>query len=488
MSKLNKDVLFLIFKGLRNDSKSLFSSLMVNRLWCETIIPILWKNPWCYDINYKNKNYLFIIITSYLYNDINELLTRKEIQLPLVSSQSLMFDYLSFCRSINIDTINTIISIGSSLDYVQFNLQQEFYSLFIKKCSDLKYFDIRSIKPQIFHFPEAKACLESLCELKCNTSIDSSYFFGLARYCQYIQRLIISNNANDYNGIIKLIEVQKNLKYFEWKDAHHIKYKVNVYREILFAVEKKADTINHIKLYFIHEDHTLQYVLPKLRKLKTLIVTKFGDFDENQLKTLNYHDLEVINTNYITLYDASIIIGNSGGHIKEILLKSYSKIHHMKDFDKESRIFIRKIYKKCPSIEYLSLIFSPSKKNFTEFKKLLKICQNLKSLLLVVFDPYKEETNEKMLENGKKILKVLIRSKPANLREIRFFDHFKFSLDAFEEFLGKWRGHTLSILTTDSIYERKYYKRLIDNYKNNGVIKAFKCESPMNVESMDFKI
>src|ERR1700743_1707586 len=106
MSQLNKDILFLIFEELHDDSKSLFSCLMVNRTWCETVIPILWRNPWCYAINYKNKNYLFMIIASYLSDDIKEFLTRQGIQLPPVLFQPLLFDYLSFCRSINVNTLN----------------------------------------------------------------------------------------------------------------------------------------------------------------------------------------------------------------------------------------------------------------------------------------------------------------------------------------------------------------------------------------------
>src|SRR5581483_10350324 len=101
MSKLNKDILFLIFEELQNDSKSLFSCLMVNRLWCENVIPILWRNLWQYDINYNNKSYLFTMIVFYLPNNIKEFLTGQGIQLPLVSYHLLLFDYLSFCRSIN---------------------------------------------------------------------------------------------------------------------------------------------------------------------------------------------------------------------------------------------------------------------------------------------------------------------------------------------------------------------------------------------------
>src|SRR5215217_4643104 len=100
MSKLNKDILFLIFEEFQDDSKSLFSCLMVNRPWCETVIPILWRNPWCYSgINYSNKKYLFFIIACYLLDDIREFITNHGNQLLSGSNQSLLFDYLSFCRS-----------------------------------------------------------------------------------------------------------------------------------------------------------------------------------------------------------------------------------------------------------------------------------------------------------------------------------------------------------------------------------------------------
>ncbi|RGB34925.1 hypothetical protein C1646_700766, partial [Rhizophagus diaphanus] len=136
MSKLNQDILFLIFEELQNNSKFLFSCLMVNRIWCETVIPILWRNPWCYSINYK-KNSLYSIITSYLSDDIKELLTKRGIL-----GQSLAFDYLSFCRNINIKVIDDIISIGSLLEYDRFFLQEEIYDIFVKKCPEIKYLNI----------------------------------------------------------------------------------------------------------------------------------------------------------------------------------------------------------------------------------------------------------------------------------------------------------------------------------------------------------
>ena len=45
MLTLDNDVLFLIVKKLQNDKKSLHSCLLVDRTWCGTTVPILWKNP-----------------------------------------------------------------------------------------------------------------------------------------------------------------------------------------------------------------------------------------------------------------------------------------------------------------------------------------------------------------------------------------------------------------------------------------------------------
>src|SRR5436305_7052772 len=190
MSKLNKDILFLLFEELQDDLKSLFSFLMVNRLWCETVIPVLWKNPWKYKhIDYHHNSSLYYIITSYLSDDIKDSLTRQGIKLPPILCRSLLFDYLSLCRSINMNVINNIIAVGCSPTYDQFLFQQEIYKLFIRKCPEFKYLDMRSIKHQIFYFPEAKFHLNSICELICDKSIDSSYFYGLACLCQSIQSL-----------------------------------------------------------------------------------------------------------------------------------------------------------------------------------------------------------------------------------------------------------------------------------------------------------
>ncbi|CAB4477779.1 unnamed protein product [Rhizophagus irregularis] len=389
--------------------------------------------------------------------------------------------------------MNTITSIGSPLAYNQFLLQQEFYNVFMKKFPELKYLDMKSIKHQIFYFPEARIRFESLTELKCDTSIDSSYFYGLVQLCQYIQRLIVVNSdPNDYHGIAELIGIQKNLKYFEWKDDHDFYISgSDSYGEILLALEKNASTINHLNIYFMFiNNRTLQKVLPKLLKLKTL-VTSFVRFNEEQLKMCIYRDLEVFKIDYYELKAASIIIENSGGRIKKIFLESsYEFDDFIDNFNDDSLNFIRKVYENCLSIESLSLVLPSSKQHFNEVENLLKKCKNLKSLLLAIYmNAYVRPEEKLLLENGKELLKIINKSTPTNLREIRFLYDVKFSLETLEEFFKKWKGqHKLSILTCQPIYREQNYVILINKYRNNGVIKDFRYESFDNVVNMDFKI
>ncbi|CAG8514584.1 21579_t:CDS:1 [Rhizophagus irregularis] len=353
----------------------------------------------------------------------------------------------------------------------------------MKKCPELKYFDMRTIKHQIFYFPEAKVRLESLCELECDTSIDSSYFYGLSQYCQYIQRLIIVNMSPKPNhGIAKLIEVQKNLKHFEWKDDHYDDFLTeDPYEKIFLALEKKADSLNRLKIYFQYMNGTLlQEILPKFYKLKILVIDDFLFFTEEQLEQLRimvYHELEVVNINFNQLNVISNIIENSGRYLKKILLRPYEIVDlgfDDFDFNENSLNFICKVYENCPSIEHLSIVFPPLKRHFTEFEKLLKICQNLKSLLIVLSNTVDNETHENFLKNGEELLKVLINSGPINLKEIRFGNGFRFSLGNWEEFLEKWRiRRALSIFTVDRIYMREDYTKLINKYKGDGVIRSF---------------
>src|SRR5688572_16188446 len=111
MSKLNEDVLFLILEELQDDRKSLYSCLLVNRTWCETAVPILWKNPGqCYPFSTDAKNLaLFNIILLHLSEESRDILKNKEIHLFTEPYRRPLFNYIIFWRHLNLHLLNSMM-------------------------------------------------------------------------------------------------------------------------------------------------------------------------------------------------------------------------------------------------------------------------------------------------------------------------------------------------------------------------------------------
>jgi len=92
MFKLSNDILSIVFEEFLYDYNTLFSCLLVNRFWCETVIPILWKNPWRNQMKEHHKKSLFNTIVSFLSEESREFLASQGIELTY---QKPSFDYIN---------------------------------------------------------------------------------------------------------------------------------------------------------------------------------------------------------------------------------------------------------------------------------------------------------------------------------------------------------------------------------------------------------
>ncbi|PKK53940.1 hypothetical protein RhiirC2_803111, partial [Rhizophagus irregularis] len=222
----------------------------------------------------------------------------------------------------------------------------------------------------VVYLPEAKVRLESLCELTCDTLIDSRYFYRLAHICQQIQRIIIINNNLDVNhGITKLIEFQKNLKYFKWVDDFIEDYDDfdweklgDPYTEIFDILKNYANTLNYfaISLQFDYSSGDYDYTflldtLLELQNLKLLVIRSplfldIADLNE-KLEMVAYRDLEILEIDFIDIYQATYIIKNSL-HLRKLLIINF---YDKDSFNDGSLNFIRTIYEYCLLIEYLTI-------------------------------------------------------------------------------------------------------------------------------------
>src|SRR3954464_7057123 len=109
---LNRDVLYLISKNLQNDSILLYSCLLVNRIWCEVIVPILWKIPGKIPLTKKAKSILFNVILSHLSEDSRDILKKQGIDdLFTEAYRPPSFNYINFWRHLDLQLLEDMINL-----------------------------------------------------------------------------------------------------------------------------------------------------------------------------------------------------------------------------------------------------------------------------------------------------------------------------------------------------------------------------------------
>src|ERR1700733_11983595 len=99
MSQLPSDCLNEIFEYLENDIISLNSCLLVNRLWCEISVRILWRSSRCYC------SWPYNTLISCLPNESKEILSNNGIIISTPTSKPPIFNYPSFCKVLDIHDV-----------------------------------------------------------------------------------------------------------------------------------------------------------------------------------------------------------------------------------------------------------------------------------------------------------------------------------------------------------------------------------------------
>src|ERR1043165_7459867 len=92
MSQLPADCLNEIFEYFEDDAVNLRSYLLVNRLWCEVSVRILWRSI-------RNYNTLIACLPT----ESKEILSKNGIITSTLAAP--MFNYPSFCKDLSIDEV-----------------------------------------------------------------------------------------------------------------------------------------------------------------------------------------------------------------------------------------------------------------------------------------------------------------------------------------------------------------------------------------------
>jgi hypothetical protein len=286
--QLPADCLDEIFEYLyleKDKFTNLYTCLLVNHLWCEVSIRILWRNIWSLKHNFyvlKESTKLISILTACLPDESKDLLRENEIFIsaPISSlsndestkdlarlngiyiitptSKQPLFDYISFCKVLSIGKIDMMIkkffenqlSINNSRDSKADLVTQEILKMFMGRITSLKKLSYRTCvidhrKGITFtNFPRSRECLTDLSELSSDSDIHSEFFYQLSQLCQNIQSFHIVFEKAVSDGLKKLISSQNNLKYLSLYQNHNC----IGWAELIPSLTKHSNTLISLKI------------------------------------------------------------------------------------------------------------------------------------------------------------------------------------------------------------------------------------------------
>jgi hypothetical protein len=456
MSKLNRDILYLIFEEFKDDKKALHSCLLVNRTWCEMIIPILWKDPWEF-LKFGREKSLFNVIISHLSDESRNNNLRKILK---NSYKRPLFDYISFCKTLDLYYIKKIID--TSMDYYDLRLLdddvcllylEEIFKLFINH--ETKFTNLRipiEFNYKIHLIPGARECFSEIEFLEFNFDIDEEVLIGLSEISKSIKNLEFHFYGNNYNGIIMLIDAQKNLKEvfldYTYNTADGI---INLEKSLI----KHGKTIENIRIVYPPITNIFSY-FENLKILKMDNIDHHESWDQLAAAFLPF--LQILDATRIKTNILASLIEKTKGDLKEI------KIYLTDHDDTNNKRLIRAIYQNCPNLKYLKLLIRNS--NISEFEKLLINCKYVDGLYIDM-----ENTDYERL------FEILTRSSPTSLfKFIFYFSSVSPKPDTLKLFFDNWKGrHPMLLQTIPKVYSRehKYYAAIIEKYKAKGVIKKY---------------
>jgi hypothetical protein len=474
--QLPADCLNEIFEYFEQDKNTLYSCLLVNRLWCEVAVRILWRNVWNFQYGifympYQIRILMTIINTliSCLPNESRELLNENGID--FTNRKKSLFNYASYCKVLSVHGIDQMIQLilrkqqSITSNYHKHLLSQEILKMFMKQVSSLKSLDCYSgySKDIKFdQFPGAKRCLNNLTEFNCSSDIESGIFYQISRICHNIQILNIKFGNDTSNGLAELISSQKNIKSVTLQNYYTT---TDNGREVIDTLKKFSTTLIKLK---IRKSFMPLLFISNFTNLQELILSSdyYGGCNYfNQLQDVVFPQLKVLK--FYTFLEVEKLIKFleiNGKNLKELYIRD------------ENNSLNLAIAKFCPNLKTLFTKFISNKPE--TLKLILNNCQYLENINYWCGYRYLSE---------KEFLEVLTKYSPKNFYKLEMYYVFnaqsKLISKELEKFFINWNDRTsqklLSLIIIKdyeslSLEENDGNMKIIESYMKLGFIKNFK--------------
>ena len=206
--QLPADCLNEVFEYL--EKESIYACLLVNRLWCEVAVKILWRNA----LGVRDDRYQLVnTLVACLSDESKDFLYTNRIFISTLPSGPPLFDYISLIKVLPIDEIHQTIE--NFLKNKQANdshlVLQELLKTFMNRISSLKTLKLSKEFQNIsfLNLPEAKDCLAGLSSFSCHSDICPTFFNQLSQICHHIQTLTIVFENGISNELKELVTLQR---------------------------------------------------------------------------------------------------------------------------------------------------------------------------------------------------------------------------------------------------------------------------------------
>ncbi|GBB98784.1 hypothetical protein RclHR1_03320010 [Rhizophagus clarus] len=477
MSQLSADCLNEIFEYLEDDKVSLYSCLLVNRLWCEVSVRILWINA-----GYISKHRRsYDVLISCLPCESKEILSNNGINISISTSKPPMFNYARFCRIISTYMVyfqvENFLKNHSSNDLINENniyiLAQEIFKLYIKQIPSIKELAVSRFRnlPMVpfLSYPEAKESLKNLSKLTCNSNADPELLYHLSQTCHNIHSLMVFFTTNKSNEIADLISAQKNLKYLIIRKTSHCS---NI-KVLANTKLPNAHTITKLIYRDFNRYNTSLSFITKFVNLQELTLCSFmyqNTFEDfKSLQYVKFPQLQILTINFKTQSCEPLInfLEINGSHLREFYLFGNNGDNSLNLAIAEYCSGLRKLctsFKK-DELETLRIVFDG--------------CQNLKSIAIYCGDKYlsEKEALESIAKYSHKTLCEIILHYKSNYFETTLLP------EELESFFISWKNRSshnplyFMVTSGESLTSNHKNMKIIEKYVKLGVVKKFKVGS-----------
>ncbi|POG72294.1 hypothetical protein GLOIN_2v1773812 [Rhizophagus irregularis DAOM 181602=DAOM 197198] len=258
-----------IIKNFQNDYSTLYSCVLVNRLWCRLAIPLLWENPF----SIPTGNYNFIEVYLYNLNDcLKSKLNEYHITDHYLLPSSTLFNYPSFIRYLSMCKIASSIDRWLEANDIILKLNNRYSeSIFeFKRLIELSLIELFIENEANLHTFEIK--LDTYRNKYCDNILES-----ILQNPNFINKIgnlkisILCYNTSTNDRISQIINSHQNLKKITLGCVGYDT--LSFYQSLLLSKESNcSNTLNTIIFYYIDLKgiSNLAKVFEKLNVLESL--------------------------------------------------------------------------------------------------------------------------------------------------------------------------------------------------------------------------